>query len=224
MPKPTPVRYRTTKWSTDHASLRQRGSLTVWFDPDMVWHADKSGKRGLPETFTEAATQARLTLKVLFGLPLRRTVGLVERLIQIARLEWTVPVFPTLCRRQARAMSARSSSLRAVSATAHSSGKRSPGSFPDPPHFRNCWYRSRPANRSGPSPPTAPMTHEVAVVRSFNEARNGSYPSAVTAVPGTSTDPPPSREPRICPQPDTWAGRSERNGHDSMSEVRSGPG
>ena len=102
MRKPTPTRYRTTNWSTYNASLRQRGSLSVWFDPDMVWHAEKSGKRGRPETFSEAAIQTCLTLKVLFGLPLRQTVGLVESLIQMAGLDWPVLDFLTLCRRQAR--------------------------------------------------------------------------------------------------------------------------
>ncbi|BAQ67653.1 transposase [Rhodovulum sulfidophilum] len=102
MTKPAPTRYRTTNWSTYNASLRQRGSLSVWFDPDMVWHAEKSGKRGRPETFSDAAIQTCLTLKVLFGFPLRQTVGLVESLIRMAGLDWPVPDFSTLCRRQAR--------------------------------------------------------------------------------------------------------------------------
>jgi len=102
MPKPTPTRHRTTNWSTYNASLKQRGSLSVWFDLDMVWHAEMSGKRGRPETFSKAAIQTRLTLKVLFGLKLRQTVGLVESLIQMAGLDWPVPDFSTLCRRQAR--------------------------------------------------------------------------------------------------------------------------
>lgn len=102
MPKPTPTRYRTTNWSTYNSSLRQRGSLSVWFDPDMVWHAEKSGKRRRPETFSEAAIQTCLTLRILFGLPLRQTVGLIESLIQKAGLDWPVLDFSTLCRRQAR--------------------------------------------------------------------------------------------------------------------------
>ena len=81
MPKPSPIRYRTTNWSDYNAALRKRGSLSVWFDPETVWHADKTGKRGRPETFSDAAIQTCLTLKVLFGLPLRQTVGLVESLI-----------------------------------------------------------------------------------------------------------------------------------------------
>jgi IS5 family transposase len=39
---------------------------------------------------------------VLFGLPLRQTVGLVESLIRMAGLDWPVPDYSTLCRRQAR--------------------------------------------------------------------------------------------------------------------------
>ncbi len=102
MPKPSPTRYCTTNWSDYNAALRKRGSLSVWFDPEMVWHAKKSGKRGRPETFSDAAIQTCLTLKVLFGLPLRQTVGLVESLIQMAGLDWPVPDYSTLCRRQAR--------------------------------------------------------------------------------------------------------------------------
>lgn len=102
MPKPSPIRYRTTNWSDYNAALRKRGSLSVWFDPEMVWHAGKTGKRGRPETFSDAAIQTCLTLKVLFGLPLRQTVGLVESLIQMAGLDWPVPDYSTLCRRQAR--------------------------------------------------------------------------------------------------------------------------
>ncbi len=50
MPKPSTSRYRTTNWSDYNAALRKRGSLCVWFDPDMVWHAAKSGKRGRVST------------------------------------------------------------------------------------------------------------------------------------------------------------------------------
>ena len=89
-------------WSDYNAALRKRGSLSVWFDPEMVWHAGKTGKRGRPETFSDAAIQTCLTLKVLFGLPLRQTVGLIESLIQMTGLDCPVPDHSTLCRRQAR--------------------------------------------------------------------------------------------------------------------------
>jgi hypothetical protein len=97
MPKPATTRYRTTNWADYNASLKRRGSLSVWFDLEMSWQADRSGKRGHPETFSDSAIQTCLTLKVLFGLPLRQTVGLVASLIEMAGLDWPVPDYSTLC-------------------------------------------------------------------------------------------------------------------------------
>ena len=53
-------------------SLKQRGSLQIWFDPETVWLAEPSGKRGRPARFSDAAIQRCLTLTALFGLPLRQ--------------------------------------------------------------------------------------------------------------------------------------------------------
>ena len=36
----------------------------------------------------------------LFGMPLRKTTGFVESLLRLAGLDWKVPDFSTLCRRQ----------------------------------------------------------------------------------------------------------------------------
>ena len=69
-------------------------------DPEMVWTPPPTGKRGGQQQFSEAAIQTCLTLKVLFGMPLRQTTGFVESLLQLVGLDWTVPDFSTLCRRQ----------------------------------------------------------------------------------------------------------------------------
>ena len=100
MSKPSTTRYRTLNWSAYNASLRERGSLTVWFDPLMSWHAEPSGKRGGQRVFSDVAIQSCLTIKVLFGLPLRQTTGFVASLLKLAGLDWPVPDFSTLCRRQ----------------------------------------------------------------------------------------------------------------------------
>ena len=97
--KPTPATYRTTNWRANNAALKQRGSLHIWFDPETVWLAEPSGKRGRPATFSDAAIQACLTLKALFGLPLRQATGLVASLIELAGLDWSVQDFSTLSRR-----------------------------------------------------------------------------------------------------------------------------
>ena len=83
-----------------NAALKQRGSLLIWFDPATQWLGAPSGKRGRSATFTGAAIQACLTLKALFGLPLRQTTGLVASLLELAGLDWAVPDFSTLSRRQ----------------------------------------------------------------------------------------------------------------------------
>ena len=95
-----PTRYKTTNWSAYNSALKQRGSLTIWFDPEMTWTPPPSGRRGRQQSFSDAAIQTCLTLKVLFGLPLRQTTGFVESLLRLVGLDWTVPGFSTLSRRQ----------------------------------------------------------------------------------------------------------------------------
>ncbi|XOY56379.1 MAG: IS5 family transposase [Rhodobacterales bacterium] len=96
----TPTTYKTRNWAEYNHSLKQRGSLSIWFDPEMSWEAEASGRRGRQKTYSDAAIQACLTLKVLFGLPLRQTTGFVESLLKRVELDWSVPDFSTLCRRQ----------------------------------------------------------------------------------------------------------------------------
>ena len=50
-------KYKTTNWASYNASLKARGSLTVWLDKDMQWYATVSGKRGRQRTFSDAAIQ-----------------------------------------------------------------------------------------------------------------------------------------------------------------------
>ena len=96
----TPTTYKTKNWPDYNQALKQRGSLSIWFDPEMAWDATPSGKRGRQQSYNDTAIQACLTIKVLFGLPLRQTTGFVESLLELAGLNWTVPNFSTLCRRQ----------------------------------------------------------------------------------------------------------------------------
>jgi hypothetical protein len=100
MPKPDAPKYRTTNWSAYNAALKSRGSLLVWLDKDMAWFAAKSGKRGRSPTFSDAAIQFCLSIKCLFGLPLRQSIGMVESLLKQAGLDWPVPDFSTVSRRQ----------------------------------------------------------------------------------------------------------------------------
>ncbi|THH34218.1 IS5/IS1182 family transposase, partial [Aliishimia ponticola] len=74
----SPTKYKTTNWSAYNDALKRRGSLTLWFDPEMIWRAPPTGKRGRQPSFSDAAIEMCLTMKVLFGLPLRQTTGFVQ--------------------------------------------------------------------------------------------------------------------------------------------------
>ena len=95
-----PTKYKTKNWSAYNEALKHRGSLSIWFDPEMTWTPSPSGKRGRQRQFSDAAIQTCLTMKVLFGLPLRQTTGFVESLLKMVGLDWAVPDFSTLCRCQ----------------------------------------------------------------------------------------------------------------------------
>jgi hypothetical protein len=78
----------------DQLGCLQRGtevarlSLTIWLDQSMAWYAAPSGKRGLNAVFSEAAIQCCLSLRSLFGLPLRQCSGFVHSLLKLMRLDW----------------------------------------------------------------------------------------------------------------------------------------
>ena len=100
MSRPTPPSYKITNWSAYNEALKRRGSLTIWFDPEMRWDAVPTGRRGRQQTYSDAAVQTCLTMKVLFSMALRQTTGFVESLLRLVGLDWTVPDFSTLSRRQ----------------------------------------------------------------------------------------------------------------------------
>ncbi len=100
MSRPTPPAYKTRNWPSYNEALKRRGSLTIWFDPAMTWEAAPTGKRGRQPDYSDAAIQTCLTMKVLFGMALRQTTGFVESLLCLIGLDWAVPDFSTLSRRQ----------------------------------------------------------------------------------------------------------------------------
>jgi hypothetical protein len=100
MSRPILPSYKTLNWPADNEALKRRGSRTIWFDPDMVWAAKPTGKRGRQPDYSDAAVQSCLTMKVLFGMALRQTTGFVESLLRLVGLDWAVPSFSTRSRRQ----------------------------------------------------------------------------------------------------------------------------
>ena len=77
-----------------------RACVRGWLDKDISWLAPHDGSPGRPAVFSDAAIQFCLTIKVLFKLPLRQTTGMVACLLKMAGVDWAVPDYKTLCRRQ----------------------------------------------------------------------------------------------------------------------------
>jgi hypothetical protein len=100
MSKPSPVRYRTTNWSSYNASLCKCGSLLIWLGKETTWLAPPDGGPGRTAVFSDASIQVCLTIKVLFKLLFRQTTGMVASLLKMADLNWVVPNCTNLCWRQ----------------------------------------------------------------------------------------------------------------------------
>ncbi len=66
----------------------------------MTWLAPHGSRHGRPAVFSDAAIQFCLTIKVLFKLPLRQTFGMATSLLKMADVDWVLPDYATLCRRQ----------------------------------------------------------------------------------------------------------------------------
>jgi hypothetical protein len=82
-------------WREYDASLRQRGSLTVWFSDEAI-----EGWRAAPRTTPGGQPwYSALTQRAVFRLALRQTEGLIASIIDLLGLDLAVPDHTTLCRR-----------------------------------------------------------------------------------------------------------------------------
>jgi len=92
---------KVINWREYDASLRQRGSLTVWFTDDAIegWRAQPRTTQGGQPSYSSLAILTALTLKAVFRLALRQTEGLISSVIGLLGLNLAVPDHSTLCRR-----------------------------------------------------------------------------------------------------------------------------
>jgi len=98
IPKQT---FKVTNWRDYDASLRQRGSLTVWFTDDAIvaWQAEPRTTRGGQRIYSALAILTALTLRTVFRLALRQTEGLIGSVLRLLGLDLAVPDHSTLSRR-----------------------------------------------------------------------------------------------------------------------------
>jgi hypothetical protein len=93
--------HKVTNWPAYDASLRQRGSLTVWVTDEAIraWRAEPRTTRGGQPWYSELAILTALTLRAVFRLGLRQTEGLIGSLMRLLGLDLPVPDHTTLSRR-----------------------------------------------------------------------------------------------------------------------------
>ena len=94
---------RVTNWPAYDASLRQRGSLTVWFTDNAItgWAAAPRTTRGGQPWYSPLAILTALTLRAVFRLACRQAEGLIGSVIGRLGLSLRVPDHTTLSRRAA---------------------------------------------------------------------------------------------------------------------------
>jgi hypothetical protein len=94
---------KVTNWPAYDASLRQRGSLTVWFTDEAVaaWDAEPRTTRGGQPWYSPVAILTALTLRSVFRLAYRQAEGLIGSIISLLGLTLRVPDHTTLSRRAA---------------------------------------------------------------------------------------------------------------------------
>ena len=93
--------HKVANWPAYDASLRQRGTLTVWFSDEVIeaWAAEPRTTRGGQPWYSPLAILTALTLRAVFRLALRQTEGLIGSILHLLGLELAVPDHTTLSRR-----------------------------------------------------------------------------------------------------------------------------
>lgn len=97
--------YKITNWRDYNESLVRRGSITFWFDDEVIenWnHANDQRKVGRPFTYSDLAIECLLVLREMFRLPYRQTEGFGRSLAQLMQVNIPIPDFTSLAKRAAK--------------------------------------------------------------------------------------------------------------------------
>ena len=68
------TKYKVQNWREYERGLRSRGDVTIWLSEEAIaaWTPPKNGRRGGQRRYSNLAILTALTLRVVFGLPLRQ--------------------------------------------------------------------------------------------------------------------------------------------------------
>lgn len=93
--------YRIGNWPEYDRALVQRGSLTIWIDPEAQKHWEYNGpcQRGAQFSYSDTAIETMLTVREVFHLTNRQTEGWVRSLFEVLDVPLEVADHTTLSRR-----------------------------------------------------------------------------------------------------------------------------
>ena len=83
------TKYHVDNWSAYERALVRRGDITLWLSADAVaaWTPAPSGRRGGQRKFSDHAIETALTLRLVFGLPLRQAEGFLRSVLSLLRVD-----------------------------------------------------------------------------------------------------------------------------------------
>ncbi len=92
------TKYRIRNWREYERGLRSRGDVTIWLSEDAIaaWIPPKNGLRGGQRRYSNLAIRTALTLRVVFGLPLRQTEGFLDSLLSLMSRDLDIKETPGL--------------------------------------------------------------------------------------------------------------------------------
>ena len=95
------TKYRVGNWPEYDRALVQRGDITLWVSEDAIdaWTPAPSGRRGAQRKFSDLAIETALTLRLVFGLPLRQAEGFLRSVLSLMNVDLEAPDHTTLSRR-----------------------------------------------------------------------------------------------------------------------------
>ncbi len=96
--------YRIRNWRDYNSALVSRGSLTLWVEQRVIdkWRDTAAPlRRGRRRFYSDLAITCALTLREVYGLPLRATQGLTRSVLRLLGAEMPAPHYSTLSRRAA---------------------------------------------------------------------------------------------------------------------------
>ena len=95
-------KYRIRNWNQYNHSLKNRGSITFWFSPEVIekWYSKKPPQGpGRPKFYSDEAILCALMIRAVFHCKLRQLQGFIESLIEILGLDLACPHYSVFCRR-----------------------------------------------------------------------------------------------------------------------------